>query len=518
MSRFLSGKRPYGKKIVPIVLLMLLLSGLGLSAHAMWSPEILLWEDQPGGRELATLSASIIIDSLEHVHILYVHMFDPPAWDPHMGPLYQVNYTGFDGSGRLMVPDVMLSDSGEVATLPHLQFYSSDSLCVMWDAVRDYPPVWDGLEYRVMNLDGAEWGPIRHLLDSSYWANGPLNFAFQIRRADQALVAAWTDGMDGIRLEVLRPDGSRPIDRALVWISPWQVAQSCYDRAQGFIDYQDSLQLMWREYPDWMAVLAKRVSIYDPPVSGDWVHEYAPLTPIGGMNRHGPGKILPLGDSLLIFSESDANSRIFDPTIIHVVRRSDYSEVSQAQVGRATSDQWDIEPGGILGIVTYTDTLGGPQALERRYRRFTLPYLTCIEDSLFMLDVDPKAYAVSPSGVRHVIYERWRDSDRTTHLYYRYWRADLAADKPARTTPSAVFTVAPNPSTGQFTLRGPLERATDVRLYNILGQCVRHIAGGASLQGKQSLTYDLDGLPNGVYFLHVTTPGSTYLKKVLLIH
>jgi len=317
---------------------------------------------------------------------------------------------------------------------------------------------------------------------------------------------------------VQNPDGSRPVNHALIWRSPWSTVPCYCIRAQGFINQDDSLQIIWREYPDWSAALAKRVAVTDPPASGDWVDAYTALTPVGDWNQHGPGRIEPVGDSLLIYMESDANSRVLFQVTMHVVRRSDYSEVSQMNVGRQTADQWAIEPGGILGIVTYTDTLGGPQALERRYRRFTLPYLTCIEDSLFMLDVDPKAYAVSPSGVRHVIYERWRDSDRTTHLYYRYWRADLAADKPARTTPSAVFTVAPNPSTGQFTLRGPLERATDVRLYNILGQCVRHIAGGASLQGKQSLTYDLDGLPNGVYFLHVTTPGSTYLKKVLLIH
>jgi len=157
MSRYLSGKRPYCKKIVPIVLLMLLLSGLGLSANAMWSPEILLWEDQPGGRELATLSASIIIDSLEHVHILYVHMFDPPAWDPQIGPHDQVNYVQFDNHGTLLVPEVMLSDSVEEANTPHLQFFGADSLCVMWFAAQEYAPAWSGLEYRILDLTGDCW-------------------------------------------------------------------------------------------------------------------------------------------------------------------------------------------------------------------------------------------------------------------------------------------------------------------------------------------------------------------------
>lgn len=83
------------------------------------------------------------------------------------------------------------------------------------------------------------------------------------------------------------------------------------------------------------------------------------------------------------------------------------------------------------------------------------------------------------------------------------------------------LSVSPNPGNDRFNLRYTLNEPghTSVELYNQTGIKVKNVFAGEQTTGSQAVTMDLsnDGLPSGVYFVRVSTPGSVLTKKVIAI-
>jgi hypothetical protein len=293
----------------------------------------------------------------------------------------------------------------------------------------------------------------------------------------------------------------------------------------GYADpVQDSLQIVWREahLNIWQAVFGKRAALQMPPVEPTNLGDHVALTPPTSGHIRAPADIRPIGDSLIVFGERRAEGIPLE-SFLHILQRSDYSEISQALVGVELDRQWAIEPGdSIISMVIYPDV---PSAREQRFKRFRIPDLECVEDSLIFPDEGPSsgkwamAYTVSPAGVRHLVYDHYMSTGGLSHLYYMCWRSDLAVGpQPEGTGQSKpIYTITPNPVSGHFTLEGPLARATSITLYNVLGQQVgREIRGAALL--TQTLSYSTGDLPTGVYFLHISTPAEMTIQKIMVVH
>jgi hypothetical protein len=73
-------------------------------------------------------------------------------------------------------------------------------------------------------------------------------------------------------------------------------------------------------------------------------------------------------------------------------------------------------------------------------------------------------------------------------------------------TPANKVKVYPNPASGHVSIQSA--EATEVKVYNTLGQCVK------TAQNTNEIS--LEGLPQGVYLLRVTTKdGSVFSDKVV---
>ena len=80
--------------------------------------------------------------------------------------------------------------------------------------------------------------------------------------------------------------------------------------------------------------------------------------------------------------------------------------------------------------------------------------------------------------------------------------------------------VYPNPfnSMIRITLSIPMLSAIDASLFNILGQKIAEINLGQVQAGEKTISWDLEELPAGVYFLHVETDrGEKAVKKLVLM-
>jgi hypothetical protein len=74
------------------------------------------------------------------------------------------------------------------------------------------------------------------------------------------------------------------------------------------------------------------------------------------------------------------------------------------------------------------------------------------------------------------------------------------------TEANAFATLQPNPTTGHVTVTG--ETATEVQVYNALGQLVKTV--------QNTNEVSLEGLPQGVYLLRVTTEdGKVFSDQVV---
>ena len=71
--------------------------------------------------------------------------------------------------------------------------------------------------------------------------------------------------------------------------------------------------------------------------------------------------------------------------------------------------------------------------------------------------------------------------------------------------------VYPNPASTVLNIESP-EKLNEVRIYNILGECVLKLEIGNS-EGK----VDVSGLINGIYFVEILTERNSYKQKVLII-
>jgi hypothetical protein len=493
--------------------------------RAEWSTPILLWEDQPGGFELPAVDAAIAVDAEENVHIVFTHGF-VSSYYPHGPPLWQVSYVKFDAWGRRVVPEIMLSDSAASGSYPQIGLFGLDSLWVVWFNASDYPGEPRGIFTRSLDLNGNLLHPAAIWTDSMF--AGTLGFAFDVL-PDRSVVLAYSDVRPIIKTILMihqRPDGSRTLDHVPIFRDTTNGEGT--DRVAGYVDtMRDSLQIMWREafFDVWQAVFAKRARIFAPPVDSLDLWDHVALTPPTPGHVRDPGqRIRPIGDSLIIWTESRNDSGMMDEGFLHIVRCLDYSPLSTAWIGASNSKQWGIEPEGqSLSSVGNNDPAHN-SALH--FTRFSLPDLVQIEDTMLAPNIYGQnidysmAYTVSPGGIRHLIYDRAVAPQYNTHqIYYRYWRSNLAVGPSPHGSRdhSETYTISPNPASGQFTIAGPLTHATSITLYNVLGQQVGHDFRDAALR-TQALSFPTDDLPGGVYFLHIVTPTGTTIQKVLLIH
>lgn len=512
------------RKFLPYAVCALMALWAGIS-YADWSPPILLWEDQPGGFELPPVDAAIAVDADENVHIVFTHGFVSPYF-PIGPPLIQVSYTKFDAWGHQLVPETMLSDSAASCSYPRIGLFDTDSLWVVWFNASDYPGEPHGYVTRSLDLNGNLLSPATIWTDSML--ESPLGYAFQVL-PDRSVVLAFSDVQPIIKTILMihqRPDGTRILDHVPIFRN--FVNGEATDRVAGYVDItRDSLQVIWREaFLDiWQAVFAKRAFVFFPPVDSTNLGDHVALTPPTPGHVRDPGrKIEPLGDSLFMWTEARNDSGFMDGGFLHVVRRSDYTPLARAWIGGRNYHQWGIEPGG-QSVSAVAQVSLDPPDVSLHFWRFTLPDLVLIEDTIlarnqYGQNIDYSlGYAVSPGGVRHLIYERSvAPQYNTRQLYYRFWRLDLAVSPSPQGSehPKVTYTITPNPATGHFVIQGPLARATSIRLYNILGQQVGHEIHGAALHG-QTLSYATNDLPNGVYFLHIATPAGMTIQKVIVV-
>jgi hypothetical protein len=492
-------------------------------ALADWSEPVLLWEDEPGGAQLAPVDAAIAVDAEENVHIVFTHHFvHPEHWE--YGVLTQLSYTKFDSWGHQIVPETMLSGSVAVCSYPQIGLFGMDSLWAVWNNAGDWENEPRGIATRSLDLNGNLLRPVSIWTDSMF--EGPLGYAFQIL-PDRSVVLAFSDVQPIIKTILVihqRPDGTRILDHAPVFRN--SVNGEATDHVYGYVDTSsDSLQIFWREahLNIWQAIFGKRVSLQMPPVDSTNLEEHVALTPPTPGHVRGPGRRMRwLGDSLFIYNELRAEG-ILDETFLRVFRRSDYSIVSTAWIGSSNIHQWDVEPDG--QSVSVVGTADPDTSSELHFVRFSLPNLVQIEDTMLAQNLHGQnkdysiGYTVSPGGVRHLVLGRViAPQYDTRQLYYRFWRQDLAVGPQPEGTGHAKpdYSITPNPATGHFIIEGPLARATSITLYNVLGQQVGRSIQGTDLR-TQALSFSTHDLPAGAYFLHISTPTEMIIQKVIVV-
>ncbi len=72
------------------------------------------------------------------------------------------------------------------------------------------------------------------------------------------------------------------------------------------------------------------------------------------------------------------------------------------------------------------------------------------------------------------------------------------------------FTVAPNPSGGVFTLELAKDQNSDISVYDVMGKEIYH-----SVTSSRSVVLDLSSVPDGVYFLKLTSSQKEFYKKII---
>ncbi len=72
--------------------------------------------------------------------------------------------------------------------------------------------------------------------------------------------------------------------------------------------------------------------------------------------------------------------------------------------------------------------------------------------------------------------------------------------------------VYPNPANQQLTVAN-LNGAAQLSIYDINGRCVYALQAD-----KNNVQVDVSTLPNGVYFMHITSKHATYIEKLVVLH
>ncbi len=77
----------------------------------------------------------------------------------------------------------------------------------------------------------------------------------------------------------------------------------------------------------------------------------------------------------------------------------------------------------------------------------------------------------------------------------------------------------PNPFNPSTTIEFELPEAAlvTIRVYNLLGEHVATLTEGKRSAGTHRVKWDASGLTSGVYFIRLSTPRSTQLKKAMLM-
>jgi cytochrome c peroxidase len=98
--------------------------------------------------------------------------------------------------------------------------------------------------------------------------------------------------------------------------------------------------------------------------------------------------------------------------------------------------------------------------------------------------------------------------------YTRPWDGMLLSN-----ASSSLDVSGPNPFNPSTTIRFALTRAGNVRVeaYNVAGQLVSALVNGWKDAGEHSVVFDANRLPSGVYFVRLTTAGSTLTTKAVLL-
>jgi len=478
-------------------------------AWADWSPEIILWENQPNA--LSSVGPSCVaVDSFGNAHIVY--SYDWYSNQIH-GPAEALMYTKFDDHGNVLVPPIFLNDSLDFPTSnPRIFFFGTDSLWVVWGRSNWSPGGTNLQSKRCLDLDGHVLGPLTDWPDRPF---GMISYYARVTVSpDRKAICAYTDTTlrTAIRVVVQNPDGSRPLNHTVVWNDHWEARLQYM-----FVDQTDSLQLGWNQiFLPLMSLvgLTKRIAV-NVPFDTTQISDSALLTPRIPYQSWTVDQFLrSRDDSLLAYTTGGPGDSLFlSAYYLNVARRGDYSAVAQTRLDGNGGQVADFEPDGTISGWEY----GPPLTREIWFRRFSYPALALIEDSLFMNFGDDgfviQTYAVSAGGVRHVVYSRAYHSD--TRIVYRYWRSDLGSNKPKVISPRPVFALWPNPVTESLTLEGPLSTVKSIVIYNILGQQVMTLA--LQSQAGQRLVFpQVSALPSGSYFLHLETLRGSSAQKIVI--
>lgn len=480
---------------------VLILAG---SARAEWSPEIVLWELQEDINPGPT-GAAIAIDPYDNVHILYSYKYSHPSY-PNYWPI-GLMYVKFDNRGNQLVWGTLLNDSFDVsAEEPEIRFFGNDSLWIVWGAYRPRTS-WYGFQQRTLDLNGNVLSEIREWPERR---NGIMSaHAFDVSR-DRLAVAVYADTNEVLRCVVQRPDGSRIMDHTVIWDQP------VCDLPNGFVDTADSLQIAWRQRGYWWdAIFAKRVDIrrsFDPMQ----LSSHVSLTPVQPDIYYSFPRFLPTTDSLLVMTYYGPPG--FCTAYLRVMNRADYVTVADIRLGRCAA--WIGYPVGMEGDSALNACVF-PSRDDRQvhFRRFHYPTLAIIDDVVLARFPEDETfalrdYAVSRSGIRHLVFSRQIGPHRQ-QIIYRYWPNNPAPDARTMERTEPLFVVRPNPATADLTIDGPFGLVQTVAIYNILGQEVlaRRPPRGERLILSAS---ELRPLPAGTYFLYLRTPAETVVRKFVI--
>ncbi|MBU0508620.1 T9SS type A sorting domain-containing protein [bacterium] len=479
---------------------------LAAEARADWSPEIVVWENPPEVLNAGPVNVSMVPDSQGRLHVVYQHAFYLPSGPP---PRLRsgLNYVQYDDWGNRVVGPVFLTDSLDLeAWLPRLSLLGSDSVLVAWCWQGNDPGEYPGYKTRTLDVFSGSMGSPRYWTRA--WPGYIDGFASAVR-GDGTFVLAYPAHWSEICAIVEIPDGERIMDETVIWA---REGNSC-DYVGGFVDQHDSLQLVWRQRNSGDPVFTKRVDISSPFDTLQRTTFFA-LTPDAPGDYYAFPRISPIGDSLLAFIAAYPEDMCTD--YLHILERQDYEERARYNLGGCSDVAAAVEPDSTLSIV---NLMRADRSLH--FRRFSIPGLDLISDTVVARVVPPalslgfRDYAVSPQGVRHLMYVI-NLPGANARLVYRFWREDLGTHERESQMSDFSISITPNPTTGPLFISGPLERVKEVAIFNILGQRVflaRPQPGVAPM-----VLPSLSSLPNGSYFLHVTTRASTHVYRVLVIH